>query len=113
MSGRGANEGSIYQRKVDKRWVGVLHVGYSGGRRQRKAYYAGTRAEVASKLAAAVRDHQLGKQPVPEREKLGDFLVRWLTDTARHNVRPSTYRGYEVTVRRHLEPEIGHSNSPG
>ena len=106
-SRRGQNEGTIYQRK-DGRWVGVLHVGYSGGKRQRKSFYAATRAEVASRLAGAVRDHQLGKAPVPEREKLGDFLSRWLEDTARHSVRASTYRGYEVLLRLHIIPEIGH-----
>ena len=67
-SRRGANEGSVYRRK-DGRWVAVLHVGYAAGRRERKAYYGATRQEVASELAAAIRDRQQGKRPVPEREK--------------------------------------------
>ena len=106
-SQRGANEGSIYQRQ-DHRWVGVLHVGYSGGKRQRKSFYAGTRQEVASKLAGAVRDRQLGKAPVPEREKLGDFLGRWLEDNARHSVCAATHLRYERMLRLHIIPEIGH-----
>ena len=106
-SRRGANEGSVYQRG-DGRWVGVLHVGYAAGKRERKSYYAATRQEVASKLAAAIRDRQLGKRPVPERETLADFLNRWLEDVARRTVRPSTLRGYEVTLRLHIIPEIGH-----
>ena len=104
---RGVQEGSVY-RRGDGRWVGVLHVGYSGGKRQRKSFYGLTRQEVASKLAAAVRDRQLGKSPVPEREMLGAFLMRWLEDTARRTIRPATYRGYEVSLRRHVIPEIGH-----
>ena len=108
MARRGANEGTIYQRKSDKRWVGVLHVGYAAGKRERKSYYAATRQEVASKLAAAIRDRQLGKRPVPERETLADFLNRWLEDVARRTVRPSTLRGYEVTLRLHIIPAIGH-----
>jgi len=107
MARRGANEGTIYQRK-DGRWVGVLHVGYSGGKRQRKSFYGATRQEVASRLAGAVRDRQLGKSPVPERERLGDFLNRWLEDTARRSIRPSTYAIYEVSLRKHIIPEIGH-----
>jgi len=106
-SRRGANEGSVYKRR-DGRWAAVLNLGYGAGKRQRKAFYASTRAEVASRLAGAVRDHQRGLTPPPERERLGDFLQRWLEDTARHNVRPSTYRGYEVTLRKHLLPEVGH-----
>ena len=105
-SQRGANEGSIYRRK-DGRWVGVLHVGYAGGRRQRKSFYGATRQEVASRLAGAVRDHQRGLTPPPEREKVGDFLRRWLDDTARHSIRASTYAGYEVSLRKHIIPEIG------
>src|SRR3990170_1271898 len=103
---RGANEGSIYRRK-DDRWVGVLHVGYGAGKRERKAYYGATRQEVASLLAAAVRDRQQGKRPVPEREKLAAFLVRWLNDTHKRSIRPSTYAGYERMIRLHIEPEIG------
>lgn len=104
---RGANEGSIYRRK-DGRWVAVLHVRYSAGKRQRKAYYGVTRQEVASLLAGAVRDHQQGKRPAPEREKLGGFLSRWLDDTARHSIRRSTYEGYERMLRLHIIPEVGH-----
>jgi len=104
---RGAQEGSVY-RRGDGRWVAVLHVGYVAGRRQRKSYYGATRQEVAVRLAAAVRDLQQGKRPSPETEKLGPFLNRWLEDTARHSIRASTYRGYEVTLRLHIVPEIGH-----
>ena len=107
MARRGANEGTVCQRK-DGRWVAVLHVGYSGGKRQRKSFYGATRQEVASRLAGAVRDLQQGKQPAPEVEKLGDFLWRWLNDAARRSVRASTYRGYEVALRLHIVPEVGH-----
>ena len=106
MARRGVQEGSIYQRS-DGRWVGVLHVGYSGGKRQRKSFYGTTRAVVAAALAAAVRDRQLGKRPIPEKEKMGDFLNRWLEDTAKRSVRLTTYTGYEVSLRKHIIPEIG------
>ncbi len=58
-------------------------------------------------MVAATRDRQLGKQPVPEREKLADFPNRWLEDTARRSVRATTYGGYEVSLRLHIIPEIG------
>ena len=106
MARRGASEGSVFRRK-DGRWVGVLHVGYAGGKRQRKSYYGATRQEVASKLAAAVRDRQLGKNPVPEQAKLGGFLTRWLEDTASRSIRATTAVSYERNLRRHIIPEIG------
>ena len=107
MARRGAGEGSILKR-ADGRWVAVLPLGYSNGRRQRKSYYGRTRPEVASKLAAAVRDLQQGKRPAPETEKLGDFLQRWLADVARHSVRGATHLRYEQMLRLHVLPEVGH-----
>ncbi len=107
MAKRSAQEGSVF-RRGDGRWVALLHVGYVAGRRVRKSFYGATRQEVAVRLAAAVRDLQQGKRPSPETEKLGPFLNRWLEDTARHGVRASTYRGYEVMIRCHIAPEIGH-----
>ncbi len=46
MSRRGTNEGSIYKR-ADGRWVGVIHLGYEGGRRRRKSIYGKTRQGIA------------------------------------------------------------------
>ena len=107
MARRGVQEGSVY-RRGDGRWVGVLHVGYATGKRLRKSYYGATRQEVASRLAGAVRDRQLGKNPAPEREKVAGFLERWMEDVVKTSVRASTYRGYEVMLRLHIIPEIGH-----
>jgi integrase len=39
---------------------------------------------------------------------VGEFLDQWLTEAVRPNVRPWTYKGYEVHVRLHLKPTIGH-----
>ena len=108
MAKRGKGEGSIYRRKVDGRWCGSITLGYADGRRNRRVFYAATRKEVYSKLAEANRNHQRGLRPAPEREKVGEFLRRWLEETARHNVRASTYRGYEVALRLHIVPLIGH-----
>ena len=108
MAKRGKGEGSVYRRKVDGRWCGSITLGYSSGKRIRRVFYATTRKEVYSKLAEATRNHQRGLRPAPEREKVGDFLWRWLEETARHSVRASTYRGYEVALRLHIVPLIGH-----
>jgi len=52
---RGANEGSIFRRKTDGRWVAVKSLGYDGGKRVRKAYYGHTREEVAPLLATGIK----------------------------------------------------------
>ena len=41
------------------------------------------------------------------RKTVGEFLEQWLSDVARHSLRPRTYEGYTIIVRRHLEPELG------
>ena len=43
----------------------------------------------------------------PGRVTLGDFLRRWLEDTARPSVRPSTYERYRQIVQLHLIPALG------
>jgi integrase len=49
---RGKGEGAIYQRASDGRWVAVLDLGYSDGKRQRKTLYGKTRREVESPRVA-------------------------------------------------------------
>ncbi len=100
---RGHNEGSIHKRK-DGRWVAAMTVDAL----KRKYFYGRTRAEAAAKLGAAVVE--LGKGQAPstnERLALGQFLMDWLSDTAKPSVRPSTFKGYEGKVRTHIVPGLG------
>jgi integrase len=38
---------------------------------------------------------------------VGDFLLQWLA-SIKNRVRPSTYEGYEIMVRVHIIPQLGH-----
>ncbi len=73
----------------------------------RKKFYGKTRAEVARKLAQALKAYQDGLVPPPERQTVGDFLTVWLRDTASASVRPATFTSYEGIVRIHLVPLLG------
>lgn len=106
MAKRGANVGSIYKRK-DGRWAASIHLGYEGGSRRRKTYYGKTRREVQAKLTAALRAHQQGLPIASARQTVGQFLVRWLEDSARPSLRPLTFVTYESIVRLHLQPALG------
>lgn len=89
--------------RSDGRWCAALRL--AGG--SRKYFYGRTRDEVAEKLVKAI-GRKLDGLPVPnERLTLATFLDEWLEHTVRQNVRPWTYRGYEVHVRRHIVPELG------
>jgi hypothetical protein len=46
---RGKGEGSIYQRD-DGLWIGVVDLGWEGGKRRRKYVAAKTQAEAASRV---------------------------------------------------------------
>jgi integrase len=110
MSGRrGKGEGSIYQRESDGRWVGMIDLGYGpDGKRKRKPIYGKTRKEVAEKMKVTLRDQQMGK-PIAtnERGSIEAYLNSWLK-VVKDEVRPATYVQYEVSVRCHLIPRLGH-----
>jgi integrase len=105
MSRRGNSEGSIYQRG-DGRWCAVVHIGYEGGHRRRRAFYGKTRQEAIYKLQAARRS-LADSLPLPsQRRTVGDFLETWL-DNAAMKVRPRTLQRYREIVRLQLIPSLG------
>ena len=99
---RGAGEGTIVRRK-DGRWCAALRTDDG----KRKYYYGHTRDEAAEKLNRAIGRRLDGLPQPNERITLAAYLQDWLEYTVRRNVRPWTYRGYEVHVRRHIVPALG------
>jgi len=61
---------------------------------------------VATKLAAAMREHELGIPDLPERQTLAEHLRIWL-GIARATVVPATTRRYEEDLRLRAIPAIG------
>ncbi len=105
---RGHNEGSIYQRASDGKWVGSINLGYGpDGKRKRKPIYGKTRKEVAEKMKVALRDQQQGTLIVGKSQTTEQFLTHWLQETVRPTIRASTYEAYEWRVRVHLIPSLG------
>ena len=101
--GRGNGEGSIYQRS-DGTWCAAVSV-ESG---KRKVVYGHTRKDVADKLADVLRDVQRGI-PVPtQRLTTAAYLTDWLEQTVKPGHRASTLHVYEIMVRRHMIPSLGH-----
>jgi integrase len=74
---------------------------------KRKTLYGKTRREVDEKLTAAKADRDGGLVFAADSLKLGDYLVRWLTDSVRDTVRPTTFERYEQMVRLHIRPVLG------
>lgn len=102
---RGNNEGSIYQRKSDGRWVASLHTDrdVGGGASDRRFFYADTRAKAAAILTAELKKVQDGLVTEPGRQTVGQFLDSWMDTVVRDSVRPATYTTYTY-VLKHAEP---------
>lgn len=100
---RGNNEGSIYLRQ-DGLWVGAVSL--PTGRR--RVVYGRTRDDVRRKLTGALHARESGNLTDARGQTLGQFLDLWLSEIVKPSVRPWTYRGYEVHVRLHIKPVLGH-----
>jgi integrase len=78
------------------------------GKLKRATFYGKTRQEVADKLTKALREKQQGIFVAPHTMTLGEWLDTWLQKYKKPRVRPSTFDSYEMLVRRHLKPALGH-----
>lgn len=99
---RGNREGSILRRK-DGLWQGAVTL--EDG--TRKYLYGGSREEIRRKVGAALHAIDVGTMSESHGITVGDFLDQWLGEVVKPNVRPWTFKGYEVHVRLHLKPIIG------
>jgi integrase len=105
---RGQGEGMIRQR-ADGRWEANISLGWKNGKRHRVSYYGRTRQEVQLALNKALHNKEHGLPVgIDKRLTVSAFLTEWLETSVRPAVAPRTYESYELTVRLHLAPNIGH-----
>ena len=105
MSKRGNGEGTISRRK-NGGWMAQYYV-YTVDGRRRKTLYGKTRNEVSAKLTKAMADRDGGLIFDAGKMTVGEYLDRWLTDSARGTVRKSTYDSYQHQLRRYVHPTLG------
>lgn len=98
-------EGSIYQRASDGLWVGVVDLGWSGGRRKRRTVSAKTLRELRPRLATLRREIDAGV--VSDSATVEQWLNHWLDDIASRTVRDTTLTGYRRYVANWITPAIG------
>jgi integrase len=102
---RGHNEGSVYRRKRDGRWMATVTMP-NGRRRSRLAPADDNTRAGARRVNEELLDERDAAREPGATSRLGPFLRRWIDET-RPSLRPSTLRTYELIVRLHLEPELG------
>src|ERR671916_603393 len=103
---RGNGEGSITRHKKSGLYMARYTVQTLTGAK-RKSLYGKTRREVDEKLTKAKADRDGGLVFDADNMRLGEYLERWLTDSVRDTVRPTTFERYEQIVRLHIRPVLG------
>ena len=109
MGQRRSPGGGSIRLRVDGRYEATVHRGYGpDGKRLRRSFYGKTRRQVQAKLRGALTAHGQGLPVTGDEERLDGYLMRWVEESARPNLRPSTYVGYRMILKRHLCPGLGH-----
>ena len=75
---------------------------------KRKSFYGTTRQEAAKKLRDYLTALEAGRLGPSPKLKTGDYLRSWLSEHAKPRVRAATFTSYEVKMRLHGIPAIGH-----
>ena len=106
MAKNGNGEGGITRHKKSGLYMARYTVQTPTGPK-RKTLYGKTRREVGERLTKAKADRDGGLVFDADNIKLGEYLGRWLTDSVRDTVRPTTFERYEQMVRLHIRPVLG------
>lgn len=104
-SRRVPGEGSIYQRKSDQRWVGVVDMGWVEGKRVRKTVTAPTLKELRPKFKKLQGQVESGVSD--DNMTVEQWLEKWLRDVAGEKNRASTLRTYRMYVEKWIVPHVG------
>lgn len=78
------------------------YVVHTAAGRKRRTVYGKTRVEVARKLAKAVSDREDGLVFDDKGLTIEGYLSRWLKDSVRDTMRPSTYERNQALVWLHI-----------
>ena len=77
------------------------------GGMKRRTVYGKTRREVRDKLAKALAERADGLVFDDENMTVGEYVTRWLEDSAKGDLAPRTYANYKLQIRRHIVPAVG------
>lgn len=95
----------MYQRDSDKRWVGVVDLGWVNGKRVRKTVSAKTLKELRPKFAKLKREVEAGV--LRDQTTVAEWMDHWLTEVATERNRPSTLRTYRTYINAWIVPHLG------
>lgn len=97
---RGHDEGTLFRRGRDGKWVASVTM--PDGRRRSASAASKTEGVVLLRDLLKQRDQSLAD---PRRVRVGPYLLSWIADLeASKSLAPATIRQHEMIVRVHLEP---------
>jgi integrase len=98
------------RKRGERTWLVRVYLGRdpaTGKRRWLSRTVHGTKKDAEALLHRLLRDKDLGTLTLPSSMPLAEYLERWLEDSARHRVRPSTLAGYREQLARYVYPVLG------
>ena len=98
--------GDRITKRRDGRWMGRYTVQTSTGT-ERRSVYGRSYKEAERRLAVAMGDAARGIVYDDENQTVGKYMIRWLSDSAKHAVKATSYRAYESQIRNHIVPALG------
>ncbi len=105
---RANGEGTIFQRKSDKQWVGRIPIGYKpDGSIKEHTVYGRTQKEVKNKLDEAKGNVRNNTFVEPHKVTMQQWLDTWLNITIKGSIKDTTWLIYESLIKNHINPEIG------
>jgi hypothetical protein len=109
MPGKRAKKGRGSIIEYGGRYAGIVELPRDPltGKRRRKWIYGDTEKEVALAMDDARAADARKQRSGDDGERFASFLDRWLADTVRPNMRPSTAASYESMVTKYVVPELG------
>lgn len=104
---RSNGEGTIYQRE-NGLWCGMATISYcpESGKPKRKAVYGKTKREVVEKLSKLTSLVSEGNY-TDTNLTVQQWLDIWLKIYIKNALKPRTYDSYEMTIKLHINPQIG------
>jgi integrase len=103
-------KGHIQQR--GKSWRVIVYLGKdaNGKKLYKRETVRGSKKDAQKRLTELEHMLDRGLPITTSKEKVRDFMERWLADHVAHTTRPRTLQFYQMINRLYIEPTIGHIN---
>jgi integrase len=112
MGKKANDEGSIYEHKRNGKKVGYrgAYVAHTAEGPKRRYVSGKTRDEVHDKLIEALGHRAQGLVFDAGNLTVREYLTRWLKDSVKGTVRPSTFEVHRHMIEPHIVPALGRLN---